>query len=196
MVQMTRDILAEQVAEHGWEIGEHTYGTPGIATWPRGPKTRLSIGRYCSIARGVNIFLGGDHRTDWVTTYPFNLFDREARRFTGNPHSRGDVTIGNDVWLARGVLVVSGVTIGDGACIGANAVVGRNIPPFTVAVGNPATVVKQRFSDAQIERLLRLRWWDWSLERIRPLYQHMLSNRIDDFLDAAERAAEAFATAS
>lgn len=193
MARMTRDALAEQAAANGWDIGEFSYGLPTVTTWPRGPKSKLTIGRYCSIARGVSIFLGGDHRTDWVTTYPFNVLDPEARRFKGHPHSRGDVTIGNDVWLARNVLIVSGVTIGDGACIGANAVVGRSIPPYTVAVGNPATVVKQRFSDAAIARLLALRWWDWAPERIRALYPLMLSNRIEDFLDAAERAAEAFA---
>ena len=183
MVTYTRDALAEVATAHGWNIGEHTYGVPRVMHW-RG-SGKLVIGRYGSIAAGVQIMLGGDHRTDWVTTYPFNVLDRSAAHIEGHPTTRGNVVIGNDVWIGQGATVLSGVTIGDGACIAARAVVVKDVPPYAIVGGNPGRVIKMRFDDRQIARLLALRWWDWPIDRIRPLFPLMLSDRIDAFLDAA-----------
>ena len=108
----------------------------------------LTIGRYCSIADKVEILLGGGHRLDWATTYPFAAM---AGLWPGvdasvdDQASRGDVTIGSDVWLGSGCLILSGVTIGHGAVIGAHAVVSRDVPPYAVVVGNPGRVVRSRF---------------------------------------------------
>ncbi|MDA0759903.1 MAG: antibiotic acetyltransferase, partial [Proteobacteria bacterium] len=80
-----------------YEVGIGTYGEPTVMHW--GEPTTLKVGSYCSIAGGVKIFLGGNHRPDWITTYPFSFFRESAKHFTGTPVSRGDVIIGHDVWI-------------------------------------------------------------------------------------------------
>lgn len=96
------------------------------------------------------------------------------------------MTIGNDVWFARSCTVMPGVTIGDGACIATFALVTRDVPPYAIVGGNPAKLIHRRFPDRLVERLLALGWWNWPPERIRRHYLLMLSDRIEDFLDAAE----------
>ncbi|CAB4862193.1 unannotated protein [freshwater metagenome] len=167
-----------------FQIGRGTYGTPRIRSWQEGPTVR--IGAFCSIAKGSQIFIGGEHRVDWVTTYPFSVFWPEARHITGHPRIRGDVNIGNDVWIGSDAMIMSGVTIGDGAVIGAAAVVARDVPPYAIVVGNPGVVVRKRFSDDIIARLLDLKWWDWDDERIKRHLPLMLANDPEGFLAAAE----------
>jgi chloramphenicol O-acetyltransferase type B len=116
-----------------YEIGRGTYGNPSIRTWQEG--TVLKIGSFCSIAVRVYIFLGGEHRVDWTTTYPFSNFWSAASDIEGHPVTRGDVVIGNDVWLGADSMIMSGVTIGDGAVIGAGAVVTKDVPPYSVYAG-------------------------------------------------------------
>ena len=168
-----------------YRIGRGSYGDLQVLTF--GEDTTLRIGNYCSFARGVQIMLGGNHRPDWVTTYPFSAIDRRFRDFEGHPRSKGDVVIGNDVWIAREAMILSGVTVGDGAVIGARAVVSRNVPPYTIVAGNPATEVRTRFPEEIVARLLALRWWDWPDDRIAAAMPHLLSDRIEAFLNAAEQ---------
>lgn len=179
------------VAFPQYDIGKGTYSIPGafnVVDWRQG--TTLRIGRYCSIAHSVKIFLGGEHRTDWVTTYPFPHLWQEASRITGHPSSRGDVVIGNDVWLGYNATILSGVTIGDGAVIGANATVASDIPPYAIAAGNPARVIKKRFDEQTISRLEKLSWWHWPDDKIARMLHLMLSTDINAFLNAAEQQAE------
>jgi len=148
-------------------IGDYTYGIPAVKDWGEGAS--LYIGKFCSIADQVAILLGGNHRTDWVSTYPFMAFNDHFPAFAetkGHPATKGDIKIGNDVWIGTGVTILSGVTIGDGAVIAAHAVVSKNIPPYAIAAGNPAVVAKYRFSGAAIEKLLKIKWWDWDKEKI------------------------------
>lgn len=170
-----------------FSIGRGTYGSPLIRSWQEGPT--VEIGAFCSIADRVQIFVGGEHRVDWTTTYPFSVFWPSARQIEGPPRSRGDVRIGNDVWLGADSMIMSGVTIGDGAVVGAGAVVTKDVPPYAVLVGNPGKVHRLRFSESIIERLLVLAWWDWSDSKIERYLPLMLSDDIRGFLDAAERDA-------
>lgn len=163
-----------------YKIGHGTYGHIEVSSWGEG--TTLSVGNYTSIARGVKIFLGGDHQINWVTTYPFDILWGKS----GHPKTKGDVVIGNDVWIGRDALILSGVTIGDGAVVGAGAVVSRNVPSYAVVVGNPANIVKYRFNAEIVERLLRVCWWNWSEEKIKHAMPDMLSTNIEDFLVMAE----------
>ncbi len=118
-------------------VGEHTYGIPVIRWW--GEAAGLQIGDYCSIADGVQIFMGGNHRTDFVTSYPFcSLIGwPDVAGVSSLPETKGNVVIGNDVWIGSGASILSGITIGDGAIIGARTVVSRDVEPYSVVVGNP-----------------------------------------------------------
>jgi len=158
----------EIFADTAFEIGEYTYGHPTILHW--GEDATLKIGKFCSIAENVKIFLGGNHRADWVTTYPFSAFTAyfpEAAGIIGHPATRGDVVIGNDVWIGYGASVLSGITIGNGAIVGAGAMVTKNIGPYEIWAGNPAVFIRKRFSDATIIRLEQEKWWDAPIEEIR-----------------------------
>lgn len=117
-------------------IGRFTYGSPLVMF--DSPDINLKIGSFCSIAGGVAIFLGGNHRIDYTTTFPFNFVFEEFCGFKGHPASKGDVIIGNDVWIGSCAVILSGVTIGDGAVIGANSIVTKDVEPYSVVAGNPA----------------------------------------------------------
>jgi acetyltransferase-like isoleucine patch superfamily enzyme/acyl carrier protein len=155
--------LAHYVALHGFEIGDYSQGDPVVRLYN---KSRLKVGKYCSIAAGVTFILGGRHRTDTVTTHMLQLPESAQ----GPP--QGDIVIGSDVWIAANALVLSGVTIGDGAVIGAGAVVIADVPPYCFAFGNPARIVGKRFPDDLVAELMSLRWWDLGraqIETLRPL---------------------------
>ncbi|WP_309503819.1 MULTISPECIES: CatB-related O-acetyltransferase [Sphingomonas] len=166
-----------------YEIGRGTYGVPRIFRYPH--DARLKIGAFTSIASDVGIFLGGNHHPEWVSTYPFGAMWREHDH-PEQPASRGDVVIGNDVWIGRGAMIMSGVTIGDGAVIGAGSVIARDVPAYTIAVGNPARNVRQRFAPEIVGKLLAIRWWDWPDERIRRAAGLMQSPDIERFIAAVE----------
>ncbi len=177
--------LQEQYPQYA--IGRGSYGNLKVRTWGEG--AQLRIGSYTSIAAGVQIFLGGEHRIDWVTTFPFNVLWEDARHFSGHPKSKGDVVIGNDVWIGAEAMIMSGVTIGDGAVIGARAVVAKDVPPYSIVAGNPAVEVKRRFSDTTIQRLLTVAWWNWEDSKIKKALPMLLNSNIDDFLELAEKDA-------
>ena len=172
---------------------EHTYGVPqALYTMD---DTKLVIGRFCSIGSAVRIFLGGNHRCDWVTTYPFTAMNDvwpEVTSVPGHPSSNGDVVIGNDVWLSDCCTIMSGVTIGDGAVVGAAALVARDVPPYAVVGGNPAKLIRFRFEPAIIRRLQHAAWWDWDIADLRALLPLLVSDRIEEFLIAAEPIVAAF----
>jgi len=174
--------MAKNPAYAKHRIGQGTYGWPIVLYDDQGAE--LVIGRYSSIARGVVILLGGNHRTDWVTSYPFPLLCDWARGYHGYPSTKGHVSIGSDVWVGRDAMILSGVRIEDGAVVGARAVVASDVPPFAVAVGNPARVVGYRFDAETIDALQRIQWWNWSVEDIRGAMPLLLSGDIAAFVSA------------
>jgi acetyltransferase-like isoleucine patch superfamily enzyme len=138
------------------EIGDFTYGHEGLRVESYGSENRLIIGKFCSIAGGVNIFLGGNHRTDWISTYPFGHINQDllgAEIFPGHPSSKGDVVIGNDVYLGDGIIVMPGVTIGTGAVVAANAVVTKDVEPYTIVGGVASRKIRDRFPDTIKENI-------------------------------------------
>jgi acetyltransferase-like isoleucine patch superfamily enzyme len=125
------------------------------------------LGKFCSIGNGVKILCGGEHRTDTVSTYPLRTLLTIADGDNYDATTKGPTMIGNDVWIGAGALILSGVKVGDGAVIGSGSVVASDIPPYAVAYGNPAKVKRSRFSSSQIEKLLRIAWWDWDDDTIK-----------------------------
>ncbi len=172
--------MAENPRYAGYHIGRGTYGHPEVVAWDAAGN--LTIGRYCSIAAGVTILLGGEHRPDWVTTYPFNVLEGRAVKYKGHPTTKGDVRIGNDVWIGRAATILSGVTIGDGAVIGAGSVVAKSVEPYSIVVGNPGRRVRYRFPPETITLLLAIGWWDWPQEEIEAAWPLLLSSNVSEFV--------------
>jgi acetyltransferase-like isoleucine patch superfamily enzyme len=166
-------------------FGKYTYGTP-IIHWSN-DKGKLVVGNFCSIASNVNIYLGGNHRVDWVTTYPFgHIHQNKFNKFNGHGHpsTKGDVIIGNDVWIGSNVTIMSGVSIGDGVVIANNSHVVKNVEPYSLVGGNPAKLIKYRFKKEQIYKLLKIKWWNWDDNKINNFSPLLCSNNIDDFINS------------
>lgn len=161
-----------------YQVGDYTYGKPEIY----GFGENLKIGRYCSIGPNVTFLLGGNHRVDWVSTYPFNALYKEFEYIKGHPSSKGEIVIKNDVWLGAESMILSGVTIGNGAVIGSRSVVTKSIPAYAIAVGNPAKVIKYRFSDIQISKLEDSKWWELDYEELKEFIPSLQNDKIDEFL--------------
>lgn len=178
------------------DIGEYTYYDD-----PQGPERffencvlyrhpdigdRLTIGRFCAIAMGVQFIMNAaNHPMTGLSTYPFSIFGNgwEDPDEDWRAGLRGDTVIGNDVWIGMGATIMPGVTVGDGAIIGTRAVVASDVPAYGVAVGAPARTIRQRFDPDTIERLLRIKWWNWPAEKIT---QRLGAIRRAD-IDALER---------
>jgi len=179
---MTNDVIKTGViGESHISVGRFNYGFENltIRQWNEG--AALKIGTFCSLANNINIFLGGNHRTDWITTFPFgHIYQDElgGSAILGHPSTKGDVVTGNDVWIGSSVTIMSGIHIGDGAVLSANACVVKDVAPYHIVGGNPAKSLKQRFEDDIVELLLRLKWWDLPLEDIKNISK-ILSSKPD-----------------
>ncbi|AVO36752.1 CatB-related O-acetyltransferase [Pukyongiella litopenaei] len=137
----------------------------------------LRLGRFCQIAHGVRfITASANHDFAGISSFPFPVFDPEGMR--GHQPDTRDTVIGHDVWIGHGALVLPGARIGDGAIIGAGSVVRGTIPPYAIATGNPARVIRHRFDPAQIATLQRLCWWHWPADRIAEAEPALLSGDI------------------
>lgn len=151
-------------------IGRFTYGADEIKIKEWGEGANLKIGSFCSIGQRVTVFLGGNHRVDWVSTFPFGhvfIDDFKEPPIEGHPATKGDINIGNDVWIGEGSTIMSGITIGDGAVIATNSTVTKDVTPYSIIGGNPAKLLKYRFDADVINLLLELKWWDLSIDQIK-----------------------------
>jgi len=168
--------------------GKYSYGSP-IIHWESND-AKLTVGKFCSIGGHVNIYLGGNHRSDWITAYPFgHIYHDVFNKFDGKGHpgTKGGVNIGNDVWIASNVTIMSGVTIGHGAIIANNSHVFKDVEPYSLIGGNPARLIKYRFTPEQISKLLEIKWWDMDDDKINDYSPLLCSGDIDTFINAVER---------
>ncbi len=201
--QSASDFMCDNPRYSRFSIGRFSYGKPNVLF--QDCNSTLVIGSFCSIGGGVTILLGGGHghHTERVTTFPFDVLGGEegtdwvAPSFDGklqeffkrNSESKKDVIIGNDVWIGLNALILSGVHIGDGAVIGANSVVSKDVEPYSIVAGNPIRVIRKRFSQETIESLLKIAWWNWSIEKINRNLPFLLSSDIKKFIEAHKGAA-------
>ena len=163
------------------KVGKFTYGVNQETFLIFRDTDRVSIGHYCSFALGVKIVASGEHNYGAVSSFPFYAYlaDRGVEKDT---FSKGEVRIGNDVWLGARSTVLSGVRISDGAVVAAGAVVTKDVPPYAIVAGVPAQIIKYRFSEQNIKKLLAISWWDWDPEFIKSNLDDFYMG-IDSFVD-------------
>lgn len=144
---------------------------------------KLKIGKFCSIACGAKfLFNSANHTMSSLSTYPFPLFYEEwgisKKDVTKSWDNKGNIIIGHDVWIGFEAIILAGVTIGNGAIIGARSVVTKDVPPYTIVAGVPARIVRKRFNEDVIVKLLEIKWWNWSKEKITQNIQAIQSGNI------------------
>lgn len=131
---------------------------------------KLIIGKFCAIARDVKFIMNGaNHKMDAFTTYPFSIFGNGWEKVMPKAEElpfKGDTVIGNDVWIGYDSLIMPGIHIGNGAIIASRSVVASNVEPYTIVGGNPARVIRKRFTDDVINMLQNIQWWNWTVEKI------------------------------
>jgi acetyltransferase-like isoleucine patch superfamily enzyme len=182
-----RDFLVMRRLQRAGRVtfGRGTYGVPTIHTHILAT-TCLHVGNYSSI--GSHFLLGGGHPADSVTTYPHRiLMAMDGAGTDGFPAPSKDTVVGSDVYAGWGAVILSGVTIGDGAIIGAAAVVTKDVEPYAIVGGNPAKIIRYRFSEEQRQALLQIRWWDWPDDEIRAAVPLLAGKDIDAFIDYARQ---------
>jgi acetyltransferase-like isoleucine patch superfamily enzyme len=143
------------------------------------PLQGVEFGKYCAIAPNLKI-IGTNHDYNFpaiqLTFYKkmFNIshpFDSNSNIIT-----KGKIIIGNDVWIGEDVVILSGVKIGDGCCIGARSVVTKDLPPYSICVGQPCKPVKKRYNEDIIQFLLKIQWWNWDKEKIKKNKNFFMTN--------------------
>lgn len=166
--QAVRYLLGDESTIDVWRSGQF------------GDIDKLCIGKFCSIASGATFMMAGNqgHRLDWISTFPFSaeVFGEDVKN---GFKKAGDTVIGNDVWIGSEAMIMPGVRIGDGAVIGARAVITKNVDPYSIVVGNNY-LVKKRFDEKSIDALLKIKWWDWSLEHIQGAMKLLCSGQIEE----------------
>jgi acetyltransferase-like isoleucine patch superfamily enzyme len=190
-LERLRDGLKEQYSRiynpNKVEIGDFTYGLPIVRSW--GEDARLKIGKFCSIGENVKIYLGGNHRTEWITTYPFNVLLKD--QYPGIDGecaaTKGDVIIGNDVWICDNVTILSGVTIGDGAVLANGAVVTKNVRPYAKMGGVPAEFIEYREAAHNLKNWRNITWWDWPLETLAEVIPFLCDTDVDRLVKFVRR---------
>lgn len=174
-------LLSEQVTNPNIEVGRfsyysgyyHGHSFDDCARYllaDRSDVDKLIIGSFCSIGSGASFIMAGNqgHRSDWVSSYPFFYMQQEPAFAAASDAfiPAGNTVIGNDVWIGSEAMIMPGIAVGDGAVIGSRAVITKDVEPYAIVAGNPAKVIRMRFSVEQVQMLLEMRWWDWLMPEI------------------------------
>lgn len=155
-------------------VGKATYGRLNVLCYSWSDTEKLIIGNYCSISSSAVFMLGGGHDYTHLSTYPF----RNKISSVDESLSKGNIVLEDDVWIGEHATILSGVTIGQGAVIAAGAVVTKNVPPYAIVGGVPAKVIKYRFSQKIIDRLIQI---DFS-----KLDEKMVREHIDELYETVD----------
>jgi virginiamycin A acetyltransferase len=147
---------------------------------------KLIIGKFCAIATDAKFIMNrANHKISGLSTYPFSIFRNGWEKVIpkqGELPYKGDTVVGNDVWIGYDATIMPGIHIGDGAIIAAKSVVTKDIPPYTIVGGNPATEIRKRLDDVVIKKLLVIKWWDWNIKKITDNLSIITGNNIEDLL--------------
>lgn len=162
-------------------MGYGSYGMPEVFN-AHEKLCKLSIGKFCSIADGVKLILGGRHIIDWATTSPLWILDSEIKLNQNPPSYSNSITIENDVWIATNSLILSPVKLSNGCIVAAGSVVTKDVPPYAVVAGNPAKIIRYRFPEETIAQLLDTAWWELPNDQIMAIAPLLCSDRIEELL--------------
>jgi len=169
------------------EVGDYTYYDDfnDVSNFEKNVKyhfdftgDKLIIGKFCMIASDVKFIMNGaNHLIDAISSYPFAVFGNGwEHAMDGKKYPvKGNTIIGNDVWLGHNSTIMPAVQIGDGAIVATNATVVKNVDPYSIVGGNPAKEIRKRFTQDKIDFLLKLKWWDWPVEKITKHVQLLTS---------------------
>ncbi|MEG3657500.1 CatB-related O-acetyltransferase [Arenibacter palladensis] len=173
-------------------VGDYTYydDFEDVANFEKNVKyhfdfvgDKLIIGKFCMIASNVTFIMNGaNHLSNSISSYPFAIFGKawsQAMDGKGYP-SKGDTIIGNDVWIGYNATIMPGIKIGDGAIIASNTTVTKDVEAYSIVGGNPGQLIRKRFSEADIAKLLELKWWDWPIDKITAHVQKLTDSKIGD----------------
>jgi len=161
-------------------IGDYTYGPISIERAYDGAISKFTMGKFCSLGQGIRAVYFGSHQLYDITTYPFfGLHGRGWPPVSSTPVDGQNIVVGNDVYIANNAIIMQGARIDDGAVIGAFSVVKTHIPAYHIYVGNPARLVRKRFNQDKIDKLLEIKWWDWPIEKVKEHLQIISSPDID-----------------
>ena len=182
-----KDNLKNEIKQNLAIIGKWSYGNPKIYRWDW--KSKIYIGNFCSLGPEIKIIIGGNHRTDWVSTsqLPADTFNFEdtflnAQKIKNYNYSKGDLHIENDVWIGAFSIIFSGIRLGNGSVVAAGSVVTKDVDPYTIVGGNPARFIKKRFTSKQINFLKSSKWWDLEDKKIDLLSKYLLDEKVDLFI--------------
>jgi lipopolysaccharide transport system ATP-binding protein len=173
---------------HLWNADRGTYFDRNVNIISWSDHYKINVGKYCSIGRDCNFFLHANHRYDWVTTSsqlwgPVTPEIAQMHMEMGHPTCNGDITVGSDVWIGAKATIMSGVKIGDGAVVAANSVVTKDVEPYSIVGGNPAKHIRYRFTEKEIEDLLKISWWNWNETKIKEKAMVLWSPDINLFIE-------------
>lgn len=144
---------------------------------------KLIIGKFCAIGSDVQFIMNGaNHKIGGISTYPFNIFGGDwssVEPTASDLPYKGDTIIENDVWIGYKATIMPGITIGNGAIIAAHSVVTKDVEPYSIVGGNPAKVLRKRFTEDDINSLLEIAWWNWDLDKITTALPHIVGNNIN-----------------
>jgi virginiamycin A acetyltransferase len=176
------------------EVGDYTYydDFEDVANFEKNVKylfdftgDKLVIGKFCMIASDVTFIMNGaNHASAGISTYPFAIFGGDwSDAMKGKTYpTKGNTTIGNDVWIGYGATIMPGVSIGHGSIIATKAIVTKDVPPYSIVGGNPAKLIKKRFNEEEITALLDIAWWDWELEKITQHVQDLTNGNVESLI--------------
>ena len=144
---------------------------------------KLIIGKFCMIASNVTFIMNGaNHLTDSITSYPFAIFGHDwSNAMEGKSYpTKGDTIVGNDVWIGYNSTIMPGIRIGDGAIIATNSTITKDVEAYTIVGGNPAKEIRKRFTEKETIKLLEIKWWNWTIEKITKNLKHLTDNNIEN----------------
>lgn len=151
-------------------------------------KSKLYIGRYCSIGRGLTVYLGGEHPTDLLTTYPFHRFVlNKPDEYWGEDATKGDIYIGHGTWIGDNVTIMSGTMIGNCCIIGANSIVRGRVPSYAIGIGNPFRVQRYLFTNNEMDILNKIMWWEWPKDLLNGAIPILMSHNDGRTVDALKK---------